>query len=426
MLDPQYLKNNLNDVATKLLKKGFILDKETFSELETRRKDLQADTQSLQQLRNEKSKQVGILKSKGEDANDLMQELNSIRDKLKDHENELNLLQNKISHFCLSIPNIPHETVPSGKSEDDNVEVSKFGEPKAFDFKVKDHSDLGEALNMIDFSRAAKLSGSRFVILQSQLAKLNRALIQFMLETHVNNNGYTELYVPYMVNETCLYGTGALPKMAEDLYKVEGDNDLYLIPTAEVPVTNIYQNEIIDEDKLPLKYVAHTPCFRSEAGSYGKDTKGMMRQHQFEKVELVQFVRATESFNALEELRSAAENILQQLELPYRVVNLCGGDLSFSSTKTYDIEVWLPSQECYREISSCSNFIDFQARRAKIRTKSSTTKKTEFVHTINGSGLAIGRTLVAILENYQNEDGSVTVPKVLRPYMGIDKITAIM
>lgn len=418
MLDTQILKNDIEKVAKLLLKKGFKLDTSYYNDLEQQRKSLQADTQQQQQLRNEKSKQVGILKSQGKDASELMNELNTISSMLKSQELELNELQQKITDFALAIPNIPDDSVPEGKTEEDNVTVSTFGTIKNFSFKVKDHSDLGEELGMIDFNRAAKLSGSRFVILQSKLAKLNRALIQFMLDTHINEHGYTELYVPYLVNQAALYGTGALPKMAEDLYKISGDHDLYLIPTAEVPVTNIYQNEIIPSELMPLKYVAHTPCFRSEAGSYGKDTKGMIRQHQFEKVELVQFVRPGESFEALEGLKQDAENILRKLDLPYRVVNLCGGDLSFSSAKTYDLEVWLPSQDCYREISSCSNFLDFQARRAKIRTKSESTKKPDLVHTLNGSGLAIGRTMVAIIENYQNEDGSITVPDVLVPYMG--------
>ena len=418
MLDPQLLKNEMDFVISSLKKKGFSFDKNKYYDLEEKRRSLQSHTQEQQKLRNDKSKQVGILKSKKQDATALLKELNDISHDLKHKEQELAKLREEIADFLYQIPNIPHETVPEGLSEEDNVTVSVVGEPKSFSYAINDHADLGEKLGLIDFARAAKISGSRFAILKQDLAKLNRALIQFMLDVHTKENGYSELYVPYLVNSSALYGTGALPKMADDLYSIAGEDDLHLIPTAEVPVTNIFRDEIVSATELPIKYVAHTPCFRSEAGSYGKDTKGFIRQHQFEKVELVQFVMPSESFEALESLRQDAEVILKKLELPYRVVNLCGGDLSFSSTKTYDIEVWLPSQECYREISSCSNFIDFQARRAMIRTKSPGDKKTEFVHTINGSGLAIGRTIVAIMENYQNSDGSITVPKVLVPYMG--------
>ncbi|MBT4884948.1 MAG: serine--tRNA ligase [Legionellales bacterium] len=418
MLDTQLLKSNLDEIANKLLKKNFILDSSSYMELENSRKQLQSETEELQQQRNEKSKSVGILKSQKGDATQLLDELNKISAKLKTKELQLTELKNKIKDFLLLIPNIPHETVPAGTDENDNVVVSTWGQVPDFKHPILDHTDIGERLGLMDFERSAKLSGSRFVVLSKGLAKLQRALIQFMLDTHVDEHGYNEVYVPFMVKEECLYGTGALPKMREDLFEIAGeDHDLFLIPTAEVPVTNLHRNEIIDIKTLPLKYVAHTPCFRSEAGSYGKDTKGLIRQHQFEKVELVQFVSASESWNTLEAICNDAQNILKKLNLPYRVVSLCGGDLSFSSAKTYDIEVWLPSQNCYREISSCSNFGDFQARRVMARTRKSQQHKPELLHTLNGSGLAVGRTLVAIMENYQQQDGSIKVPEALSVYM---------
>jgi len=423
MLDNQLLKSNLDDIAKKLLKKNFILDTKKYIELERSRKKLQSETEDLQQRRNEKSKSVGILKSQKADATELLEELNNISVDLKAKDIELTELKNNIKDFLLQIPNVPDETVPAGKDESNNVEVSTWGEIPEFKYPVLDHTHIGENLGFMDFERSAKLSGSRFVVLSKDLAKLHRALIQFTLDTHVEVNGYNEVYVPYMVKESCLYGTGALPKMREDLFEISGDNhDLFLIPTAEVPVTNLHRNEIIDIKSLPLKYVAHTPCFRSEAGSYGKDTKGIIRQHQFEKVELVQFVEADKSSKALEEICCNAESILKKLNLPYRVVTLCGGDLSFSSAKTYDIEVWLPSQNCYREISSCSNFQDFQARRVMARTRKSAQEKPELLHTLNGSGLAVGRALVAIMENYQQEDGSIKVPDALLNYMGGKKL----
>jgi len=424
MLDPQLLRNDLDSVAEKLLIKGYQLDKKQFIELEAQRKSLQVQVEDLRSQRNTESKKIGQAKAAGEDIQPLLAAVASLGDELKVSEQSLVMLQEKLNDLLAGIPNIPHESVPPGKDESDNVELRRWGDPRVFDFQPRDHVDLGAELGM-DFEMAAKLTGSRYVVMQGSLATLHRALTQFMLDTHSRQNGYTESYVPYIVNSDSLRGTGQLPKFEEDLFKLNTEQDNYLIPTAEVPVTNILRDEIISADQLPFKRVAHTPCFRSEAGSYGRDTRGMIRQHQFEKVELVQAVSSEDSWRALDELTGHAEGILQALELPYRVVNLCGGDLGFGSAKTHDLEVWLPGQQAYREISSCSNFGSFQARRMQARWRNPETGKPELLHTINGSGLAVGRALVAVMENYQQQDGSIVVPPVLRSYMGgLEKISA--
>jgi len=417
MLDPKLLRTDLENVAAQLARRGYELDVAAVQSLEERRKALQVETQELQNERNTKSKSIGKAKAAGEDIQPLLAEVASLADRLKAANEALGEVQEALREIALGMPNLPHESVPDGKDEDDNREERTWGEIPQFDFEAKDHVDIGEGLGSLDFDTAAKLTGSRFVVMSGPMARLHRALTQFMLDTHTTEHGYTEAYVPYMVNADSLYGTGQLPKFSEDLFRLEG-TDYYLIPTAEVPVTNLVRDEIVDADYMPRKWVAHTPCFRSEAGAYGRDTRGMIRQHQFDKVELVQAVRAEDSFDALEELTGHAEAILQKLELPYRVVTLCTGDIGFSATKTYDLEVWLPGQGKYREISSCSNFVDFQARRLQARWRNPDTGKPELVHTINGSGLAVGRTLVAVLENYQQADGSVRVPEVLKPYMG--------
>ncbi len=416
MLDPKLLRTEFDQVAKQLARRGLKLDKAHFHELEEKRKKLQMLTEELQGQRNKNSKLIGQAKSKGEDVSNILAQMENINSELKNNEVQLENVQHDLNQWLLELPNMPHESVPVGTTEDDNQEVRKWGIPPEFNFKALDHVDIGENLGGFDFETAAKITGARFVSMYGDIAKLHRALIQFMLDTHINEHGYKEVYVPYIVNSKSLTGTGQLPKFEEDLFKLNSENNYYLIPTAEVPVTNIWRDQIVQEENLPVKYVCHTPCFRSEAGSYGKDTRGMIRQHQFEKVELVQLVKPESSWRMLEELTGHAEVILQKLELPYRVVTLCTGDLGFSSAKTYDIEVWLPGQNTYREISSCSNFLDFQARRLKARWKNSATKKSEFLHTLNGSGLAVGRTLVAILENYQDEQGNVRVPDVLKPY----------
>ena len=424
MLDPQLLRNDLDAVAEKLLVKGYQLDKKQFLDLEAQRKTLQVQVEDLRSQRNKASRKIGQTKAAGEDIQPLLDAVASLGDELKESEQSLISLQEKLNDLLAGIPNIPHESVPAGNDESDNIELRRWGQPGTFDFEPKDHVDLGAALGM-DFEVAAKLTGSRYVVMQGALASMHRALTQFMLDTHSRQNGYTESYVPYIVNADSLLGTGQLPKFEEDLFKLNTEQDNYLIPTAEVPVTNILRDEIISADLLPFKRVAHTPCFRSEAGSYGRDTRGMIRQHQFEKVELVQAVRAEESWQALDELTGHAEGILQALNLPYRVVNLCGGDLGFGAAKTHDLEVWLPGQQAYREISSCTNFESFQARRMQARWRNPETGKPELLHTINGSGLAVGRTLVAVMENYQQQDGSIVVPDVLRTYMGgLEKINA--
>ena len=418
MIDPKLLRSDLNAIADKLIVKGYELDCETFLALEAQRKALQLAAESVQQERNAYAKSMGKLigqaKASGEDVEPLKLKGEQLKNDSIAADSALADVQLALDEILHGIPNLPHESVPAGKDEDDNVEVRAWGTPKTFSFEVKDHVDLGDALNSLDFDTAAKITGSRFSQMRGDLATLHRVLTQFMINTHIAEHGYEEVYVPYIVNRESLFGTGQLPKFEEDLFKLDDERDFYLIPTAEVPVTNIYRNEIVDE--LPIKLVAHTPCFRSEAGSYGRDTRGMIRQHQFEKVEMVQFVRPDNSWDALEELVGHAENILQKLDLPYRTVILCGGDLGFSAAKTYDIEVWLPSQGKYREISSCSNFADFQARRMKARYRNDQ-GKPELLHTLNGSGLAVGRTLLAVMENYQREDGSIEIPEVLRPMM---------
>jgi seryl-tRNA synthetase len=415
MLDIQLLRKDLPAVVAGLKRRGVVFDESAFRALEDERKKLQSRTEELQAKRNVLNKQVGMLKGKGEDASGPMKEAAGIGDELKGNETALAQLQEKQNGFLRTIPNIPRAEVPEGKSADDNVEVRRWGEPRKFDFPVKDHVDVGGPLGL-DFDTAAKLSGARFSVLRGGIARLHRAIAQFMLDTHTREHGYTEVYVPYMVTAECADGVSSLAKFKEDLFKIDG-RELYLIPTAEYPVTNFVRDEIVDVAKLPLRFACHSPCFRSEAGSYGKDTRGMIRQHQFDKVEIVQIVRPEQSADAHEELTRHAETILRKLELPYRTMLLCTGDMGFSSAKTYDLEVWLPGQDAYREISSCSNFEAFQARRMQARMRDEK-GKVQPLHTINGSGLAVGRTLVAILENYQQADGSVTVPKALAPYMG--------
>ena len=420
MIDAKYIKENLQEVANKLATRGYKFNINLFETQEAKRKELQEKTQELQSQRNIISKEIGKRKSKGEDASDIFKKVNEINEELKTVEKDFKALLDDINNHLLSMPNIPADDTPIGKNEDDNVEIRKWGKAREFHakFPAKDHADLGEALDMIDFQVASKITGSRFVVLKNKIAKLHRALGQFMLDVHTDKHGYEELYVPFMVNNDSLYGTGQLPKFGEDLFRLEGDFNYNLIPTAEVPVTNMVRNEILDTEALPKHYVSHTPCFRSEAGSYGRDTKGMIRQHQFEKVELVHITTAESGEESLELLTSHAEKILQKLELPYRVMRLCTGDMGATAKKTYDLEVWLPSQNTYREISSCSWCGDFQARRMMARHKNAGMKKPELVHTLNGSGLAIGRTLLAIIENYQQEDGSIIIPDVLVSYMG--------
>jgi seryl-tRNA synthetase len=418
MLDQKLVRNNPQEVADKLVKKGFQLDIAKLNSLEESRKKLQIDTENLQSERNSKSKEIGKLKAQGQDTAAVMAAVSVFSTQLDDKKSQLKQVQDDLSALLMEIPNIPHDSVPQGASEDDNQEVLVWGDKPSFNFTVKDHVDLGEALGGLDFGAAIKVTGARFMVLKGDLARLHRALIQFMLNSHIHDHGYEEVYVPYLVNAESLRGTGQLPKFEEDLFKVPGERDLYLIPTAEVPVTNLVRDEIVDASKLPLRFTCHTPCFRSEAGSHGRDTRGLVRQHQFEKVEMVQMVKPSDSTAALEELTNHAEAILKNLGLAYRKVILCGGDLGFSAAKTYDLEVWLPGQDKYREISSCSNMGDFQARRMQARWRNPETGKPEFLHTLNGSGLAVGRTLLAILENYQQENGSVVLPEVLVPYMG--------
>jgi seryl-tRNA synthetase len=419
MLDIQLLRNDLDGVAKRLATRGIQVPVEEFQRLEAARKGAQTRTQDLQNKRNALSRQIGEAKRKGEDASAIMAEAAALPDEVRRLEGELEQIQQQLTDLLLTIPNVPHESVPVGKSSDDNVEVRRVGTPRQFEFAVKDHVDVGAGLRMLDFERASKISGSRFTLITGPLARLHRAIAQFMLDIHTTEHGYTEVYAPYLVNADSLRGTGNLPKFEEDLFAVprKDADKLYLIPTAEVPVTNIVRDEILALDRLPLKFVCHSPCFRSEAGSYGKDTRGMIRQHQFDKVEIVQIVRPEASYDNHEELTRHAETILQRLELPYRVVALCTGDMGFSSAKTYDLEVWLPGQNAYREISSCSNFEAFQARRMQARFRNEK-GKPELVHTLNGSGLAVGRTLVAILENCQRADGAVELPAALQPYMG--------
>ena len=419
MLDPKWLRSEPGTIATLLKKKKFNLDVELLKSLEDARKNLQLETETLQNARNTRSKEIGKAKAAGEDISEILASVEGLKAELEQKKEELAEIQEKLKAYMLEIPNVPAPEVPNGADESDNLQISAWGQPKDFKWEVKDHVVLGENLQLgLDFVSAVKLTGSRFVVMRGQIARLHRALAQFMLDTHIDEHGYTELNVPYIVNQDSLYGTGQLPKFEEDQFRIQGEElAYYLIPTAEVPVTNLVRDEILEPASLPLRFACHTPCFRSEAGSYGRDTRGMIRQHQFEKVELVQITEPDSSADALEELTQHAEAILQKLELPYRKVMLCGGDLGFSAVKTYDLEVWLPSQNTYREISSCSLFTDFQARRMQARWRNPMTGKPELLHTINGSGLAVGRTLVAILENNQDEQGRIRVPDCIRPYM---------
>lgn len=434
MLDPKLLRSDPQGVAKALAKRGFTLDVDKIQALDEQRKLIQVKTESLQQQRNSQSKNIGKAKASGEDITPLLKEVEHLKSQLNAADEELKGLQEQLETILIAVPNTPADDVPEGQDEEDNVEVRRWGSPRTFDFEIKDHVDLGAQLTAsqtggqglnsgLDFDAGSKIAGSRFAVMRGGVARLHRALIQFMIDVHSNEHGYQEIHVPFLVNRDSLFGTGQLPKFEEDLFKTNDERELYLIPTAEVPITNLLRDELLQDDtQLPIKIVSHTPCFRSEAGSHGRDTRGMIRQHQFEKVEMVNFVKPSESNQALEELTGCAEAILQKLELPYRTVVLCGGDIGFSAMKTFDIEVWVPSQNKYREISSCSNFGDFQARRMKARFRNPDTGKTELLHTLNGSGLAIGRTLLAIMENYQQADGSITVPEVLRPYMGMDTI----
>ncbi|AKJ99196.1 MULTISPECIES: serine--tRNA ligase [Pseudomonas] len=420
MLDSKLLRSNLQDVAGRLASRGFVLDVARIEALEEQRKTVQTTTEKLQAERNAISKSIGQAKQRGEDIAPLMASVENMGSELNNGKIALDAIQTELDAILLGIPNLPHESVPVGEDEDGNVEVRRWGTPKTFDFAVQDHVALGEKFGWLDFETAAKLSGARFALLRGPIARLHRALAQFMINLHVTEHGYEEAYTPYLVQAPALQGTGQLPKFEEDLFKIgrEGEADLYLIPTAEVSLTNIVAGEIVDAKQLPIKFVAHTPCFRSEAGASGRDTRGMIRQHQFDKVEMVQIVEPSKSMEALESLTANAEKVLQLLELPYRTLALCTGDMGFSAVKTYDLEVWIPSQDKYREISSCSNCGDFQARRMQARFRNPETGKPELVHTLNGSGLAVGRTLVAVLENYQQADGSIRVPEVLKPYMG--------
>jgi len=418
MLDPKLLRAELDETAAKLARRGFTLNTEQFNNLEERRKVIQVKTQDLQSERNSRSKEIGKAKAQGEDIQPLLDQVADLGEQLKQSEAELRELQSELDQLLLGIPNLPDDSVPEGDDEDANVEIRRWGEPETYTFEPRDHVDIAAHDGLMDFEAASKITGSRFVVMRGAMARLHRALIQFMLDTHTQEHGYQEVYVPYMVNADSLHGTGQLPKFEEDLFKLNTDHGYYLIPTAEVPVTNLARDEIMEEGSFPQRYTCHTPCFRSEAGAYGKDTRGLIRQHQFEKVELVQLVRPQDSWQALEELTRHAEAILQRLELPYRIVTLCTGDLGFSSAKTYDLEVWLPGQGKYREISSCSNFLDFQARRMKARWRNPETGKPELMHTVNGSGLAVGRTLVAVIENYQDAQGRIHIPEALQAYMG--------
>jgi len=425
MLDPKELRKDPAAFAAKLAKKHYELDLSKYEALESKRKSLQIETETLQAERNTRSKAIGMAAKAGEDIAPLKAAVSEIGEKLDQNKEELRVVQEEFNHFLMSIPNLPNDLVPEGKDEDENEEILTWGTPREFDFEPKDHVDLGAGVGGLDFESGTKITGSRFAVMRGQIAGLHRALTQFMLTTHLTQHGYEEIYIPYIVNSDSLKGTGQLPKFEEDLFKLRSDNEFYLTPTAEVPVTNMARDEIFDAKEMPKKFACHSPCFRSEAGSYGRDTRGMIRQHQFEKVELVHMVKPEDSYDALEELTGHAEKILQLLELPYRKVRLCGGDLGFSATMTYDLEVWLPGQQKYREISSCSNCEDFQARRMQARYRNPETNKPELLHTLNGSGLAVGRTLVAVLENYQNEDGSITVPEALKPFMGgLEKIEA--
>lgn len=417
MLDQKMVRNELAFVAERQRVRNLEIDQQQFTQLEEQRREVQQRSEELQAKRNASSKAIGQAKAKGEDAQPILDEVANLGDSLKKAEAELAEVQEKLSTLLLNMPNVVDESVPAGSDESDNIEVRKVGTPREFNYEPLDHVDIGARNGALDFETASKLTGSRFAVMRGEIARMHRALVQFMLDTHTLEHGYTEINVPMIVNQDSLKGTGQLPKFEEDLFKLVTDNDYYLIPTSEVPVTNTVRDTIIDADSLPMRFTCHSICFRSEAGSYGRDTRGLIRQHQFEKVEMVQVVKPEDSMQALEDMTLHAENILKKLDIPYRVVILCGGDIGFSAAKTYDIEVWLPAQNTYREISSCSNCTDFQARRMQARYRNPATKKTELVHTLNGSGLAVGRTLVAVLENYQQEDGSVNVPEALQPYM---------
>ena len=422
MLDPKRIRSDKNNITKNLARRGIKVNLDEVIELDAQRRQLQSELDNLRAEKNRASKEIGLAKSENNAISESKSRIRELNQDLKNKEKELNKLSNQLSAFYLSFPNILHDSVPEGDEESMNQEIRVWGEPRVFDFKVKDHVQLGQDLGLLDFETAAKISGSRFAVFKNDFARLHRALIQFMIDVHTQENNYTEYYVPSLVKSSSLEGTGNLPKFKDDLFKIDSDDDFYLIPTAEVPLTNLVRDRILQTDELPKKFIAHTPCYRSEAGSYGKDTKGMIRQHQFEKVELVHIVKAEESYDALEELTQNAESILIKLGLPYRVVLLCSGDSSFAAAKTYDIEVWLPSQDRYREISSCSNCEAFQARRMQARWKNDQTGKNEFVHTLNGSGLAVGRTLIAIVENYQQKDGTVTIPEIMRPYMSNQEV----
>ena len=425
MIDPKLLRQSTADVAANLARRGFEFDADAYLALDERRKALQIETEALQNERNTSAKSIGKAKAQGEDIEPLLAAVKDLGERLEASEQALQAVQGELNDIELGLPNLLADDVPDGTSEDDNLEVRRWGEPAELGFTARDHIELGEGLGQLDFDAASKISGARFVVMTGALARLQRALIQFMLDTHTSEHGYTETYAPYLVRGQALVGTGQLPKFEEDLFKTETETPFYLIPTAEVPVTNLARDMIFDADELPVRHVAHTPCFRSEAGSHGQDTRGMIRQHQFEKVELVQFVAPDASMQALEELTGHAEVILQRLELPYRVVTLCSGDVGFGSAKTYDIEVWLPGQQKYREISSCSNYNDYQARRMKARRRNPDTGKPELLHTLNGSGVAAGRALIAVMENYQEADGSIRIPEPLQPYMGgLERIEA--
>jgi seryl-tRNA synthetase len=424
MLDPQLLRNDPEGVAATLARRGYEFDVAGWNDLDARRKDLQLSTQDLQNRKNQSAKSIGQAKARGEDIQPLLNDVKNLGEELAQTEQAFAEVRDRQLAWQMEMPNLPLSDVPDGQDENDNVEIRKWGEPTAFDFQPRDHVELGEHNGLIDAGSAAKLAGSRFSVLRGPISRLHRALAQFMLDTHTQHHGYTELYLPYLVNADAMTGTGQLPKFGDDAFATTDESPRYLIPTAEVPMTNMVADEILDAEQLPLRFTSHTPCFRREAGSYGKDTRGMIRQHQFEKVELVQVTRPQDSKSALEELTGHAERILQLLELPYRTVVLCTGDMGFSAAKTYDIEVWLPGQDNYREISSCSLCTDFQARRMKARWRNPESGKPELVHTLNGSGLAVGRTLIAVMENYQQRDGSIRVPEVLKPYMGnLESIT---
>ncbi|MFW5787473.1 MAG: serine--tRNA ligase [Halanaerobiales bacterium] len=423
MLDRKYIRENLDDVKQALEDRNMEAELGVFEELEEKRRDLLYENEQLRHKRNVTSDKIGELKRSGEDASELISEMKSVSAKITEYEEELDEIEEKLDEILLSIPNVPHEDVPVGEDESDNVEIRKWGKPRQFDFEFKTHWELGEELNILDFERGSKVTGSRFTFLKNAGARLERSLISFMIDLHTQEHGYREIFPPFIANADSMTGTGQLPKFEHDMFKLEG-RDYYLIPTAEVPVTNLYRDEILSAEELPIYHVAYSACFRAEAGSHGRDTRGIIRQHQFNKVELVKFVEPETSYEELEKITANAEKVLQKLELPYRVVTLCTGDLTFSSAKTYDLEVWIPAYDRYREISSCSNFEDFQARRAGIRYRPDPDAKARYVHTLNGSGLAIGRTVAAIMENYQNKDGTITVPEVLRPYMGMEKITS--